>query len=145
MSCMNIGECSRYHTRSAVLSISCRSVPVNYRETFHHSNAPCTTYLEYKESESPDSRTVKRSTDEIRILVWHEFTSTLMISYHGIRDILPGAADECLQEDLSLPLFIQRMVNKFLEAYFSSVIDEKMENFFKPVDIRHEIHSINNI
>jgi hypothetical protein len=88
--------------------------------------------LECKEADSPDPREVKRMTDEIRVLVWNECLSTLMVFYHRIRDILLQAADESLKEELSLPLLIQRIVSKFLEAFFSSAIDEKVENFFKP-------------
>jgi len=54
-----------------------------------------------------------------------------MIFYHRIRDILLQTADECLKSDLSLPLLTQRIVRKFLEAFFSSELDEKVENFFK--------------
>ncbi len=88
--------------------------------------------LEYKEAEFPEPRVLKRMTDEIRVLVWHECLSTLMIFYHRIRGILLQAADECLKEELSLPLLTQRIVSKFLEAFFSRAIDEKVENFFKP-------------
>jgi len=88
--------------------------------------------LEYKEAEFPEPRVLKRMTDEIRVLVWHECLSTLMVFYHRIRGILLQAADECLKEELSLPLLTQRIVSKFLEAFFSSAIDEKVENFFKP-------------
>lgn len=87
--------------------------------------------LEYKEAEFSEPRMVKRMTDEIRVLVWYECLSTLMVFYHRIRDILLQAADECLKNELSLPLLTQRIVSKFLEAYFSGAIDEKVENFFK--------------
>jgi hypothetical protein len=87
--------------------------------------------LEYKESNFSEPRVVKRMTDEIRVLVWYECLSTLMVFYHRIRDILLQAADECLKGELSLPLLKQRIVIKFLEAFFSSELDEKVENFFK--------------
>jgi hypothetical protein len=87
--------------------------------------------LEYKGADFSEPRVVKRMTEEIRVLVWHECLSTLTIFYHRIRDILLQAADECLKEELSLPLLIQRIVSKFLEAFFSSELDEKVENFFK--------------
>jgi hypothetical protein len=87
--------------------------------------------LGYKESDFSEPRVVKRMTEEIRVLVWHECLSTLTIIYHRIRDILLQAAAECLKKELSLPLLIQRIVSKFLEAFFSSELDEKVENFFK--------------
>ena len=86
------------------------------------------------EAEFSESRLVKRMTDEIRVLVWYECLTTLMVFYHRIRDILLQAAAECLKKELSLPLLIQRIVSKFLEAFFSSELDEKVENFFKPYE-----------
>ncbi len=77
-------------------------------------------------------RIVERMTNEIRILAWRECITTLMVFYHQIRDMLIHVTNESFKKGLSLPLLIQRIASKFLEAYFSSTIDEKVENFFKP-------------
>ncbi len=85
-----------------------------------------------KESGGVDFTVVEHHINQLRLLAWYEFLTTVMVSYPVIRDLVLRVVSQGLRGPVSLPFMVQRLIGAFLNAYFTPPVNESLENFFPP-------------